>query len=74
MYDVDAAGRGDPIRALHLFDDVADEVGKFEYGELVAVAEVDGSRLARVHQRDQAVDQIVDVLEGTRLRAVAVDG
>src|SRR5258707_573693 len=56
IYDIDAAGSGDTIFALPVFDDVADEVGKFENCEFVAIAEVDGSCLARIHQRDQAVD------------------
>ena len=72
--DVDLAGRGDAVGALHVLDDVADEAGEFEDGELVAVAEVDRPRLARVHERDQAVDEVVDVLERARLRAVAVHG
>ena len=46
MYNTDAAGRGDTICALYVFDDVSDEVGELEYGELVAVAEVDRSCLA----------------------------
>jgi hypothetical protein len=56
MYDIEATGRGDPICALYVLDDVADEVDEFEYGELVAVAQVDRSCLARVHQCDQAVN------------------
>ena len=73
--NIDAAGRRDAVvGALHVLDDVADEVRELEDGELVAVAEVDRPRLARVHQRDQAVDQVVDVLERARLRAVAVHG
>ena len=72
--DVDPAGRGDAVGALHVLDNVADEAGELEDGELVAVAEVDRPRLARVHERDQAVDEVVDVLERARLRAVAVHG
>jgi hypothetical protein len=56
MYDIEATGRGNPICALYVLDDVVDEVGEFEYGELVAVAQVDRSCLARVHECDQAVD------------------
>ena len=72
--DVDAAGLGDAVGALDVLDDLAHELRKLEDGELVAVAEVDRARLGRVHERDQAVDQIVDVLERARLRAVAVHG
>ena len=76
MHDVDAAAAGvvGAVGALHVLDNVADEVGKLKDGKLVAVAEVDGPRLGRVHERDQAVDEVVDVLEGARLRAVAVHG
>ena len=74
MDDVDAAGVGFAVGALYVLDDVADELCKFEDGELVAVAEVDGARLGRVHERDEAIDEVVDVLERARLRAVAVDG
>ncbi len=74
MDDVDAAGSGDAVSALYVLDDIADELSKLEDGELVAVAEVDGARLGRVHERDEAVHEVVDVLERARLRAVAVDG
>ena len=74
MDDIDAAwGRG-AVGALDVLDDVADEVRKLEDGELVGVAEVDGPGVARAHQRDQPVDEVVDVLEGSRLGAVAVYG
>jgi hypothetical protein len=56
MYNIEAMGQGDPICTLYVLDNVTDEVGKFEYGELVAVAQVDRSCLARVHQCDQTVD------------------
>jgi hypothetical protein len=55
MYDTDTAGC-DTICVLYIFDSVADEVGEFEGGELIAVAEIDGSCPACVHQCDQAVD------------------
>ena len=74
MDDVDAAGWRCAVGALDVLDDVADEVRKFEDGELVAVAEVDGPGVVRAHERDQPVDEVVDILEGSRLGAVAVDG
>ena len=60
---VDAMREGDAIDALDVLNNVTDEVGKFEDGEFVTVAEVDWARLARAHEHDQTVDQIVDVLE-----------
>lgn len=63
-----------PILLLNLFDQVPDELSELQDSELVSVADVNGTSLVRVHEVDQAVDQVVDVLEGTRLVAVAVDG
>jgi hypothetical protein len=52
MYDTDTAGC-DTICTLYVFDGVTDEVGKFEYGELIAVAEVDGHYLPGCCRRKQ---------------------
>jgi hypothetical protein len=73
MDDIDAARDWFAIGALDLLDDIAHELRKLKYGKLVAVTDVDRARLGRVHERDQPVDEIVDVLERARLRAVAVD-
>ena len=49
--------------------------GELGDGELARIAEVDGAGdvVARLHHRDQAGDQVVDVLEGPRLLPLAVD-
>jgi hypothetical protein len=47
---------------LDLFDDLPDGLGKLENGELVGVADVDRSGLVRVHEEDETVDEVVDVL------------
>ena len=72
--DLRVAGRLDPVLGLDLLDDVAHELCELADRELVAVADVDGARLVRVHERDEPVDEVVDVLEGARLLAVAVHG
>lgn len=38
------------------------------------VTNVDRSGVGTVHQQDKTVNQVVDVLEGSGLRTVAVDG
>ena len=43
-------------------------------GELRALIGAWRVGLGRDHERDQAVDEVVDVLEGARLRVVAVHG
>ena len=63
MDDIDAARDWFSICALDLLDDITDELRKLKYGELVAVADVDGASLGRVHERDQSVYQVVNVLE-----------
>ena len=73
MDDIDAARDWFSICALDLLYDITDELRKLEYSELVAVADVDGASLGRVHERDQSVYQVVNVLERACLRAVAVD-
>ena len=73
VHDVDAR-RVDAVLLLDLLDDLADELGKLANGELVTVADVDGTRLVRVHERDEAINEVVDVLEGAGLLAVAVHG
>lgn len=40
----------------------------------IGVADVHGLRIVAVHQFDQSIHQVVDVLERTGLLAVAVDG
>jgi hypothetical protein len=74
MNDLDAAFEFHTILRLHLLDDVADEFCELEDREFVWVADVDGASLGRVHKRNKPVDEIVDVLEGARLRAIAVHG
>ncbi len=64
----------DAVFLLYLLYNIADQFRKLADGELVAVANVNRTSLVRVHQRYQAVDEIVDVLEGAGLVAVAVHG
>src|SRR5579862_7036327 len=61
----DLAGR--PGEALH-------HLGKLEQRPLVGVAEIDRQVLVALGEEDDAADQIVDVAEAPRLRAVAEDG
>ena len=60
------------FRSRHLDDDL----GELPDRELARIAEIDraGEVAVAVHQPHEAVDQIVDVAEGARLAAVAVDG
>ena len=50
--------------------------GQFGHGELAGVAEIDRPVTSSgvSIKRDQAVDQVVDEAEGSRLQAVAEDG
>ena len=50
-------------------------LGQFQHRELVWIAEVDRARHAGwlLHQAEETVDQVVNVTEGARLRAFAVD-
>ena len=56
-------------RAGHLDD----RLGQLQQRELVGVADVDRVVLAGLGQRDDARDEVVDVAEAARLRAVAED-
>lgn len=73
IHNIDAPLEWDSILPLNLLDDLAHELRKVPDGELVAVPDVHGARLVRVHERDQAIDEVVDVLEGPSLLAVSVD-
>src|SRR3546814_6077096 len=48
---------------------------QFKDGDLVRIAEIDRAdhRGGRRHQPDQSLNEVVDIAEGSRLRAVAVD-
>lgn len=61
------------ILVLDLLHDFTDELSKLTDSEFVAVTDVDGTRLVRVHESDHAVDEIMNVLERTRLLTVTVD-
>lgn len=77
MDDVDAISsvlrlNGRVILALDFLDDVTDVLCESQDGEFIAVSDVNRASLVRVHQRDQPIHKIMDVLEGARLLAVAV--
>ena len=55
-------------------EDLDHLLGELEQRELLRVADVDGQVLAALRERDQAADEVVDVAEAPRLRAVAEDG
>ena len=59
---------------LHLLDDLANKLREFTNGELITVTNVYGASLIRVHEGNHAVDEIMDVLEGSGLLAITVDG
>src|SRR5438874_8035940 len=70
------------VRRKRMFDDLRLGTGQGDHllgqltnSEFVGVADVNRTRdlRARAHQPDHAFDQIVDVAEGPRLAAVAVD-
>jgi hypothetical protein len=85
--NVDSLGERVALFLLDLLDNVldisighsregrtySDSLGELEDGELVTVTNVDGSGLGTVHEQDQTVDQIVDVLERSGLRTITVD-
>jgi hypothetical protein len=51
----------------------SDGLGELEDGEFVTVTNVDGSSLGTVHEQDQTVDQVVDVLERSGLGTITVN-
>src|SRR5450755_2172020 len=55
------------LRARHL----QHRLGELEQGELVGVADVHRVVVARLREGDDPADEVVDVTEGARLRAVA---
>lgn len=71
--DVDTAGL-EAVLPLDFLDDLTDEFSELANGELVAVAQIDGASLVRVHEDDEAIDEVMDVLEGAGLLAVTVHG
>ena len=62
------------ILHLHLPHRVPNPLGKVPDRELVTVTDVHWPRLVRVHQRDETVDQIMNVLERPRLGTVPING
>src|SRR5215208_4759107 len=69
------------VLGQRLVDDLArrarqpdDGLGELEDGELAGVAEVDGQVLSARGEEEETADQVVDVAEAPRLRAVAEDG
>ena len=55
-------------------DNLANLIGELLHRELPRVADVDRSGVFSVHESDEPVDEVADVLERSGLRAVAVDG
>ena len=51
----------------------SDSLGKLQDGKLVTVTNVDGSGLVTVHEQDQTIDQIVNVLERSGLGSITVN-
>ena len=51
----------------------SDGLGELKDGEFVTVTDVDGSGLGTVHEQDQTIDQIVDVLERSSLGTITVN-
>lgn len=51
----------------------SDSLGELEDGELVTVTDVDRSGLGTVHEQDQTINQIVDVLERSSLGSITVN-
>jgi hypothetical protein len=51
-----------------------DSFGELDDSELVTVTDVNGSSLGSVHEENQTIHKIVDVLEGSGLATVTVHG
>lgn len=73
VHDVDALLALDIVLVLHLFDDITDKFSELPNRELVPVANIDGPGFIRVHEKNQAIDEVVDILEGSGLLAVSID-
>src|SRR5258707_1819301 len=63
----------DTIFLLDLLYNITNRLGEIENCELFSGTNVDRASLVRVHEHDEAVNEIVNVLEGTGLHAVSVD-
>jgi hypothetical protein len=74
VYNVDTTSALDAIFILNLFYDVTNQFREFQDSEFVSISDIDWSSFVRVHEGDEAINQIVDVLEGACLLAIAVDG
>jgi len=61
--NVDPLGEWVALFLLNFLDDIPDSLGEFHNGELITVTDVDGSRVGSVHEENQTVNEIVDVLE-----------
>src|SRR5215211_3446843 len=53
--------------------ELQDKAGHLLYGVLDRIADVHRARLGALHQAEDPLYQVVDVLDAPRLRAVAVD-
>jgi hypothetical protein len=51
----------------------SDSLGKFQNSELITVSDVDGSGVFSIHEENQAINEIVNILEGSRLLAVSIN-
>ena len=51
----------------------SDGLGELKDSEFITVTDVDGSSLGTVHEQDQTIDQIVDVLERSSLGTITVN-
>jgi hypothetical protein len=71
--DLHAALGFDTVFFLHFLYDLPNEFRELANAKFIAIANVDWARFIGVHEGDQAINQVVDVLEGTGLRAVTVN-
>ena len=53
---------------------VANEFGELHYCKFFGVSNIDGEVEGGLHERDEAVDKVVNVLKGAGLLALAVNG
>lgn len=84
--DADPLGERVALFLLHFLDNVLksavaqhhatypDSLGKFKNRELVVVSHIDRSSFRSVHEENQPIHEIVNILEGSGLTTVTVNG
>ena len=72
--NIDALGQLHTILLLDLLNDFTNKLSKFANLEFFAVTQINRTSLVRVHEGDETINQVVNVLEGAGLVTITIEG